>query len=59
LGKIARNKLRVWLWSKFLKTLGAITVVCKKIIPHIIPEIIVCKSASIVDIKHKTKYNPK
>ena len=38
LGKIARNKSRVWLWSKYLKTLGAITDVWSKIIPHIVPE---------------------
>ena len=40
LGKIARNKSRVWIWSKYLNTLGAITDVWIMIIPHIIPEII-------------------
>ena len=59
LGKIARNKLRVWFWSKYLNTLGAITDVCNRMMPHIMPEMIDSRYIVIFHIKHKTKLKPK
>ena len=59
LGKIARNKSRVWFWSKYLNTAGAIIDVCNRIMPQIIPEVIDSKWNVIFHIRHKTKLNPK
>ena len=55
LGKIARSKSRVWFWFKYLNTLGAITDVCNKMMPHIMPEMIDSRLFAMSQINHKSR----
>ena len=59
LGKIARNKSRIWFWSKYLNTLGAITEVCYRIMPQMIPDRINSKLKNIDYITFKIELIPK